>query len=197
MSHAFLFDTRFWGFLTHIDEDLAASCQANGCPYCGGKLDSASYARKPRGIPRALLPDPRRLSLCCAEEGCRRRTLPPSVLYFGRRVYLGLIFLFATARSHQVRGLQQALCEEFGFSERTLKRWRRWWRRIFVQLPAWRKIRSYFVPVVAEAVLPASLIERLRGGTGRARLVRAAMLLANTLHEGTDPPAEDVSVAMF
>jgi hypothetical protein len=119
------------------------------------------------------------------------------VIYFGRRVYLGLIFLFATARSHQVRGLQQALCEEFGFCERTLKRWRRWWRRVFVQMPAWRMLRGQFVPVVVEAVLPASLIERLRGGTDRARLVRAAMLLANTLHEGTGSPAEDVSVTMF
>lgn len=197
MSHAFLFDARLWAFLVRIDEDAAAGCQANGCPYCGGKLHSASYARKPRGIPRALLANPRRLSFCCAEEGCRRRTRPPSVLYFGRRVYLGLIFLFATAKSHQIRGLQQSLCEEFGFCERTLKRWRLWWRRMFVQTSAWRTLRSFFVPPVAVAVLPASLIERLRGGTYRARLLRAAMLLANTLHEGTSPPAEDVSVAMF
>jgi len=197
VSHSFLFDARVWRFLQQIDEDCAARCKAAGCPYCGGRLHQASYPRKPRGMPRALLKDSRRFSFCCAEEGCRRRTTPPSVRFFGRRVYLGPVFLFVTAMSHQYRGSQQAFCEVFGCAERTIKRWRRWWRTTFVQSPAWQLLRGHFVPAISPSVLPASLIERLRGGTYRARLLRAVVLLSNTLSKGVSIPAEDVSVAMF
>jgi len=51
------------------------------CPPC--------YPRKPRGIP--FVPEESyeyRLRFCCAEDGCRRRITPPSVRFFGRKVFL-------------------------------------------------------------------------------------------------------------
>ncbi len=200
MSHAFLFNARVWAFLQRIDEDWAAQCRAAGCPYCGGKLHSASYPRKPRGIPRALLGDTRRLSFCCAEQGCRRRTMAPSVRFFGRRVYLGAIFVFVTAMSQGARPV--SIRERFGVGERTLERWRRWWRETFVETPLWQSLRGRFVPPLDASILPASLLARLRGGTHRARLLRALVLLSPlsrpvTMNEVRRLSAEDVSFLMF
>jgi len=91
MSHEYLGDAKLWGVLYRIDEDLAAQARAGGCPHCGAAPHSARYPRKPRGVARAQLGEEyeHRLSLCCAREGCRRRTTPPSVRLLGQRVYLG------------------------------------------------------------------------------------------------------------
>jgi hypothetical protein len=100
------------------------------------------------------------------------------VRFFGRRVYLGPIFVFVSAMSHERRGRRmEALRETFGVGARTLKRWRRWWRDTFIETPLWRVLRSHFVPPPSASMLPASLIERLRGGTRRGRLLRALTLL--------------------
>ena len=89
MCHAFLNDARFYRFLFDIDQDIARQVQAGGCS-CGGVLHSACYPRKPRGI-RSNWDESynTRLSFCCAEEDCRRRSTPPSVRFLGRKVYLG------------------------------------------------------------------------------------------------------------
>jgi len=85
--------------LARIDFDLAEETRKKGCPYCGGPLHHAGYLRKPR-FHKEL--DPvfrRRHSLCCGREGCRRRVLPPSLIYLGRRVYLGVLVVLLTALS--------------------------------------------------------------------------------------------------
>jgi len=45
-----LADVRLFELLGRIDHDLARSAQAGGCRRCGGRLDRADYARKPRGL---------------------------------------------------------------------------------------------------------------------------------------------------
>ena len=76
--------------------------------FAAGMLHSARYPRKPRGGLDDLGPDyATRLSFCCAVDGCRRRTTPPSVRYLGRRVYLGAVVVLVTAmtrRHHRDRG---------------------------------------------------------------------------------------------
>jgi hypothetical protein len=37
------------------------------------------------------------MSLCCGAQGCRRRVLPPSVLFLDRRVYFAPVMLVITA----------------------------------------------------------------------------------------------------
>ena len=74
-----------------------------------------------------------RLSFCCAQDGCRRRSTPASVRFLGRKVYLGVIVVLLTALHH---GLTEArrrrLIEELDVPLQTLWRWQRWWREQFV-----------------------------------------------------------------
>jgi hypothetical protein len=67
-------------------------------PYCGGPLHFSNYQRKPRGGPPELQEVFEiRFSLCCGREGCRRRTTPPSVRFWGRRVYWAPVVVLVTA----------------------------------------------------------------------------------------------------
>ena len=78
MCHALLSDSTLYKLLLEFDRDLAAQARTAGCG-CGGALHSADYPRKPRGAPGGLGRDfARRLSLCCAREGCRKRATPAS-----------------------------------------------------------------------------------------------------------------------
>jgi hypothetical protein len=162
MSHTPLIDARVWQLLLIIDRELAAEAHKTGCA-CGGRLHSARYRRKPRGgLPAELRSEySRRESLCCAREGCRRRTTPPSVRFLGRRVFLAAVVVLVSAltsgltpqRSAKLRGL-------FGVRERTLQRWRAWWLQSFPRTVFWKGARAHLVPDVDEQRLPASLLER-------------------------------------
>ena len=131
-------------------------------PYCGGPLHRSAYVRKPRGGP-ADLPEAFavRLSLCCGREGCRRRVLPPSVLFWGRRVYWGAVVLVCTAlREGRVAGsTAHRLQALFGVTRPTLTRWRRYFREAFLHTAMWRRL-------VGRLALPG------RAGTVLADLLR-------------------------
>ena len=98
MEPSFSFGREFFAALVAVDEELAAAVAAAGCRWCGGALHRGDYERKPRwGLLGVGLDGVgRRRSLCCGEEGCRRRTLPPSVVFLGRRVYLGAVVIAAS-----------------------------------------------------------------------------------------------------
>ena len=155
-----------------LDQDLAREAQAAGCRACGGRLHSALYPRKPRGGPDDLGPSyESRFSFCCAREGCRRRTTPPSVRYLGRRVYLGAVIVLVTAMQAGLTPIRtQRLQELIGVSIRTLKRWRTWWRTTFVATAFWRAAAGRFMPPVRVDVLPASLLDRFGVLDARAQL---------------------------
>ena len=51
MYQSVLADVRLFELLGRIDQDLARVVQGKGCGRCGGRLDRADYARKPRGMP--------------------------------------------------------------------------------------------------------------------------------------------------
>ncbi|MGH8611868.1 MAG: hypothetical protein ACREYF_07440 [Gammaproteobacteria bacterium] len=178
MCHAILLDANLYTFLFQIDRDLAAETRASGC-LCGGVLHSARYPRKPRGGPRGLGPDyESRLSFCCAKEGCRRRTTPPSVRFLGQRVYLGAVVVLVSAMEGGVTAKRAERLREFlGVSLRTLKRWRRWWRAVFVASTFWKQAKGHFAPPVDVAALPASLLERFAGHDVQARLIKVLHFL--------------------
>lgn len=166
-------DSRLYALLLKIDGDLAASARGSGCS-CGGALHSARYARKPRG---RVVGQPegydRRDSFCCAEEGCRKRTTPPSVRFLGPKVYLGAVVALVTALRHGASARRASeLRRAIGASRRTLARWRTWWREIFTATPFWRAERARWVPAVSEPMLPASLLERFVEAEALMRLVR-------------------------
>ena len=179
MCHAFFNDSRFYQFLFQIDQDIAAEVQASGCS-CGGVLHSARYPRKPRGIRYALDESyERRLSFCCASDGCRRRCTPPSVRFLGRKVYLGAIVVLVTAMEHGLSPKRrQQLIEQLDLYPQTLARWRRWWRQIFPTSRCWQANRGLFIPPVDASQLPGALLGRLSGAELRHRLGLLLQLLA-------------------
>ena len=160
MSHGLLADIKFYAILLRIDADLAEQARSPGFE-CGGRLDVADYPRKPRGGPNDLDPAyAKRFSFCCAREGCRSRTTPPSVRFLGRRVYLAAIVVLVTAMRHGVTPQRaNELTALFGVSRRTLARWCQWWTETFTTLPFWRAARGRLRDEVDLARLPASLIE--------------------------------------
>jgi hypothetical protein len=90
-------DSRCFDLLLRLDEDLAAEARRAGCQ-CGGLLHGARYVRKPRGGPAGLSAETAvRFSFCCATEGCRRRTTPPSLRFLGRKVFFGVVVLLVPA----------------------------------------------------------------------------------------------------
>ena len=98
MYQALLADAKFHEQLLVFDRDLAASARAARCWLCGGALHSASYDRKPRGCLGGLGQEyAERFSFCCAVDGCRKRTTPPSLRFLGRHVYLATVVTLISA----------------------------------------------------------------------------------------------------
>jgi hypothetical protein len=143
-----------------IDVELAEDCRAGGCPdpECGGPLHRAAYERCPRGERIELAPELYlRLGLCCG--WCRRRVLPPSCLFLGRRVYWGCAVMLVTAC---VQGLEKrslnALCERFGVARRTVKRWVHFFAVLFPRTRTWQRWRGRVGPQVRDESLPLTLL---------------------------------------
>jgi hypothetical protein len=181
MSHGALIDARVLWLLLMADREFAAEARRAGCP-CGDVLHSARYPRKPRpgrGLPAELREAYRRReSLCCAREGCRKRTTPPSLRFLGRRIYLSAVVVLVSAmtggvtekRAERMRALVSV-------DRRTLQRWRAWWLKSFPETAFWRGARAKLIPPVDEQRLPASLLERFGGRQGE-ELVACLRFLA-------------------
>jgi hypothetical protein len=184
LCQTLLGDATLYVLLQRMDADLAEQTRAAGCRACGaGVLHSAAYPRKPRGVAESLLPDgySTRHSFCCAEEGCRKRTTPPSLRFLGRRVYVGAVVVLATAMRHGVTPTRAAkLRELIGASLRTLARWRRWWTEAFTAGPVWRELRGRLQHPVDERVLPRSLLSAFQGGEAEQLLALLHALLPLT-----------------
>lgn len=161
MYQTILNDASFYIQLVRFDEDLAEQARQKGCA-CGGKLHSARYPRKPRGVPEELEEDySKRWSFCCAKEGCRKRTTPVSFRFLSRRVYVAAVVVLVTALRHGASGERVTrLGATVGeISRRTLERWRRWWREEFPRTAFWRGVSGRFALPVDRGRLPLSLLE--------------------------------------
>ncbi len=99
LYQSLLADANFHRLLLAIDRDIADRHRTAGGCTCGGVLHAAPYPRKPRGQ-LAGLTDPlhtTRFSFCCAVDGCRQRSTPPSVRFLGRKVWLAAIVVIISA----------------------------------------------------------------------------------------------------
>lgn len=189
--------------LAELDAQIADGVAAQGCQHCGGPLHRSDYERKPRGGVMAFAGEAFRLrhSLCCGREGCRRRALPPSLRFLGRRVYLEVVVLLATVRAMVTPVVRQARAET-GVPVRTLRRWGSWWREVFPLSALWTVLRAQFVPPPPDdETLPKSLLERLMATvegeeTGSEALVLAARLLAPMTTESVSDGSRFVHVAL-
>lgn len=149
--------------LEEADARMAAAVAAQRCPFCGGALHAANYQRKARGGLFTGVNENSwlRYSLCCGQRGCRRRVLPPSLRFLGRRVYLEVVVLLASVWAQVAIGLRAA-ARQTGVSPRTLARWLGWWRQDVPRLSWWAELRSRLVaPVPDETALPRSLLMHL------------------------------------
>ena len=172
MCHELSLSASFLMMLSRIDERRVAAVQREGCRYCGGRLDRADYWRKPRGVNRLKLPAEaaRRHSLCCANEGCRRRCTPPPVRFLGRHVYVGLVLVLSC--STRV-GAVKLLGARLSVPAWTLRRWRAWWQGQFTGQAGWRALRLR----LAEPIDASRLPEALWGRFGPARSTTLLRLL--------------------
>ena len=138
MYHNLPCNASFWAFLLSIDQDLAKSAREKACP-CGGRLHSAKYPRKPRGVDHLPEPYDRRLSFCCERDGCRKRVTPPSVRFLGRKVYLAaVVVLVAAMRQGPSPRRVRELSQLFGADRRTIARWQVFWQEHFPQTQFWK-----------------------------------------------------------
>jgi hypothetical protein len=170
MWHGFRPDVKFFQALFKFDEEIAAVVRKTGCP-CGGRLHRADYLRKPRGLlETAEQAYCYRISFCCDREGCRARTLPPSIRFLGRKVYIGALVLLACAVYCQMRTTGEVsraavrAAQMFDVPSRTLRRWNVYWTELLPSLAGFQAEKGRFMPPLDEARLPASLLERFVGG---------------------------------
>ncbi len=98
MLHDLRLGVELFAWFSEIDRQIARWVASLGCRYCAGPLYQSNYRRKPRGAKVAEAGEAfaLRYSLCCGREGCRRRTLPPSLRFLGRRVYVEAVVLVAS-----------------------------------------------------------------------------------------------------
>ncbi len=153
--------TNLFHLLHRIDIDLAEQRKLAGCPFCGGPLHFSNYQRQPRGGPEKL-PEKIciRFSLCCGKEGCRRRTLPSSTLFMGRRVYFRCVILIVLAlRGNNPRKYSQTLLfRMFDIDWKTIKRWQDFFRDIFPFSDQWKRLRGMVSSEVKNESLPGGLV---------------------------------------
>lgn len=172
MYQTILSDASVYKLLLRLDEDLSAEARERGCS-CQGRLHSARYARKPRGVPQELQEAYSfRHSFCCAEEGCRKRTTPPSFRFLSRRVYVSVVVVLLTALGHGATPSRIAtLREAVGVSRRTFQRWREWWLRDFIRTPFWKSVCGQFASPVDKQTLPLSLLQVFRSQTDEEKTI--------------------------
>jgi hypothetical protein len=174
----------FHVLLARIDADLAAAAREEGCR-CGGRLDRADFPRKPRGGPADLDASyAKRIGLCCAS--CRKRRLPVSVRFLGRRVYLAAVVVLVSAMRHGVTRTRLAhLVACLGVSRRTVDRWRVWWTETFPRTEFWCGARGRLRGDVVVEQLPASLIAQFAIGDEAERVAAVLRFLSPiTTHDG-------------
>lgn len=152
---------KIFQWLVEIDEETSRRVAAGGCRWCAGPLHRGDYARKPRGGLLALTGEAfcRRFSLCCGRAGCRRRAMPPSVRFLGRRVYLGVAVVLASILALTATAARQ-IERQTGIPGRTVRRWRAYWESDFPRSQLFQEQRGRFLPPLCVERLPASLLER-------------------------------------
>lgn len=177
-------EVEFFEQLKVMDERLSATVAAARCRHCAGPLHRANYPRKPRGglLCGAGEQIYLRQSLCCGKRGCRKRALPPSLLFLGRRVYVGALVVIASAIALLRSGLRKAE-NVSGVPVRTLVRWRAWWKNDFAASLAWAELRACFAaPAPRECKLPLSMLHRVHIMQGRdPPLAKTMMAMARHL----------------
>ena len=100
-----------------------------------------------------------------------------SVRFLGRRVYLAVAVVLASARSAEANTTAARLAQTLWVPVRTLERWRAWWQGQFPLTTLWRAACGRFMPPVTAQGRPANLLQRFTGALAD-RLLRLLWFLA-------------------
>jgi hypothetical protein len=146
-NHKLFLNASFLEFALKIDVEFAETARLRCCPHCNAPLHYARYERKGR-VSDLSLPDSWGSfhGLCCSAEGCRKRIRPLSIRYAGRSPFS--VALYLLAELIQSGGSERSiisLCKELNISERTIRRWKLFWKKIYVGSIWWRKIASIWM----------------------------------------------------
>ncbi len=141
--HNFFKESRFHLLLSSIDEEIGLSTRLVGCNYCGGILHRADYPRSPIWISTELrVYYDERISFCCNNNKCRKRTTPPSVRFFGRIWVPGPLFIIISLLTDGISLRRiESIKRRFGMDIKlsTWMRWREWWLSKFPQTKFWQQ----------------------------------------------------------
>ncbi len=167
MYQNFLYNSTFYALLGAIDQEFTNKAKQEGCPHCGGKLNTANYSRSPLGVPaqfRSMFD--KRYSLCC--DTCRRRVTPPSVRFFGRRWFPAPLLLLISILTKGASGRRcKQIKRHFGIvvSQSTWRRWRRWWSEAFPSTLFWQQSRGLLILTLQAAYshYPRVLLDMFQG----------------------------------
>jgi hypothetical protein len=180
MLHLQRLAVEFFSRLERFDQRMASAVAAGRCQHCDGPLHRSDYKRKPRGGLLGVAGEffTRRHSLCCGWAGCRKRALPPSLRFLGRRVYLEVVVVLACVWAQVVANAREVVAGT-GVPARTLKRWGTWWREIFPSTRTRLEMDARFVPPPPDVnLLPRSLVERVERDLAQTALAAEALMEA-------------------
>ena len=183
MSHNHDLEGKFHAALGEIDEERARRVQGERCPHCGGPLDRADFPRKPRGdLGDAAGAYERRISLCCRNEGCRRRATPPSLRFLGRKVYFAALVVIASGIGRDALLVGRGRPRDVrGVPVRTVRRWLAWWETTFALSTFWSEAKGLFASPIAVELLPASLLARFSDDALRRTLALIAPITTTSM----------------
>lgn len=195
MSHTLVSFLKFHAELLRTDEAAVADVRRAGCPRCRGRLDVANFPRKVRGIDEACEKVGRygiRLSLCCASEGCRKRATPPSVRFFGRRVYASFVVVLV---SLDAVGVDEppSVAPRSSPTWATRKRWSTWWRNDLLREPWFVALAARLATPLDVSRMPAVLVDRFEGSLVES-IARTLALLSPLTTRSAAPPLTSCSV---
>jgi len=107
------------------------------------------------------------------------------VRFLGRRVYLGLIVVLASARGRGHDASAAEVAKVLQIPARTLRRWQQWWQQELAVTPFWHRVQGDFMAPVDMHSAPASLLARFAGEATsalRALLVFLQPLTTRTIN---------------
>lgn len=150
--------------LYKIDKKTAEQYRQLPCPHCGGPLYFSNYMRKPRGEPEGV-PEKYfiQFSLCCGTEGCRKRLIPPSCRFLGRKIYwFAVIVCILTDFQNDEKPTVLDWSLRTGICRQTIKRWIAFFHDTFPTSRTWRRLRGQISACVKNSRLPSDFINYCR-----------------------------------
>jgi hypothetical protein len=153
-----LYSVTFFKMLFEMDLKLSEQAKERRCPRCDGPLHFARFFRSPVGC-FIKLPEAYRVrqGLCCGH--CRKRVLPLSTLFMGRRCgYRCAILIILTLRQNGKRTTAE-LSDMLDIDVGTLRRWFVYFRDEFRFNDSWLRLRGFVSPDVRDDDLPGSVLE--------------------------------------